>query len=72
MSCRFLLACLGCLLLAGCSVGTHNFSKGTCHDIQVCQDGQCVLETEIMVKSHCDMLGGRFEPRNHLSGWFNF
>ena len=60
------------LAVGGCSVGTHNTSKGICRDIQVCEGGQCATETDHMTQNNCEMVGGSFEPVNHKSGWFNF
>ena len=61
------------LLASGCSVGTHNTSKGVCRDIQVCSDdGTCRMKNDSMTQSNCDMVGGTFEPINHKDGWFNF
>lgn len=69
---RISLMTTALLWMAGCSINTHNTSKGTCHDIQVCTGGQCTSKTDKMTQENCTMVGGRFEPNDHKGGWLAY
>lgn len=60
------------ITISGCSLATHNTSKGVCRDISVCREGQCTTKADRMTQNNCEMVGGQFEPVDHRSGWFNF
>lgn len=54
------------------ALGEHNLSKGRCVDIPMCDaQGQCQAIRDESVQYVCEMVGGKFEPREFKkTAWF--
>ena len=53
------------------AIAQYNLSKGKCVEIPYCREDNCRILSEKMTLGDCQMVGGKFIPRNHKKlYWF--